>query len=143
MKKINQDVATPINIEIPKMQLTIADLAFLKGVESKDDSRVCNSRNYQTSVNRLEFMGLIKMGEILPCPDKVKTYAAEKKAYISQVTQHFRAKSWDALYRAASKLNYLREPKTERGWMLTESGKQILKTGSAQSITAPKAKGCL
>lgn len=117
-----------VEIVIPEIKISLADLAYLTSLSSGDQH--CSPARQVK--DRCVFLGLVEMAEIPPCPKAVKEHHDKIPPLIEECRVAFKTKDWSALGSAADRLRWNTIPKGSKGLVLTKAGKDLLATGRAK-----------
>jgi hypothetical protein len=129
-----------VQVSIPDVRVTLADLAYLKNL--KDNPRVrCNPKRGVEA--RLVFLGLIEKGQIGPCPKEVDSFNKSLADARVSIKEAVSKENWEKARRAAETLSreYGR-PRAHDGFLITKAGLKLLENGTVAARTA-NIKGCL
>lgn len=134
MKKTTIQTQTKATVEvvIPKIKLTVADLVYMTGLISGGTR--CNSSNKVT--DKLSFLGLIEYREIQPCATSVAKWKSDVQEWQKKIRLAVREKRWGDI--SAMDYRMRRAPVATKDYTLTKSGIEFLSKGRAQSITSVK-----
>ena len=130
----------PVDVVMPEVKLTIADLAYMTGL-MPGGTRCYGDNKIK---DRLIFLGLIEEGMLPPCPKAVAEHHSKEMAARAAITAAIKVKDWDEVFRVGGDWHYShkRAPKEETGKRLTASGMEFMTKGRARVITSTKG-GCL
>ncbi len=136
----NKDLTRPkISVTIPQVRLTLKDLAYLRGLSQPQEVRCIASSKVE---DKLRFLDLIARAKVAPSDEAVASAAKNKQKAIADLKEAIEKELWhkasDICY-SLRNAKYSLEPREET--VLTEAGKQLLRTGDA--VVRARKVGCV
>lgn len=135
---MNKRDKAPVDVVMPEIKLTIADLAYMTGLlpgatRCTGDSKV---------TDKLKFLGLIEIQDVPACPKAVAAFDASVKEWQTKTVLAVKEKRWEDVGGMSYALKEDRRPAGSQKLMLTATGAEFIAKGRTRSITSLKAS-CL
>lgn len=130
--------SVPVDVVMPEVKLTLADLSYMTGL-LKGGTRCAGQ---QKTIDKLIFLGLIEMADVPACPKAIAKFDADVKAFKEEIRRAVRAENWAIVDGLPYNLRPNNRPKSKSDYVLTASGRELMKKGRARSMTATKV-GCI
>lgn len=126
-----------VEVVIPQFKLSLADLAYLRGLVPGNVSCSCPSSKTR---DKLLFLGLIFEATIPPSAKDVFNFESRQKDSLDKISAAFKLKDWQSVSTLSHNLRFPREPKPTKEFQLTDGGVKLLSVGHAK--TAISKTGC-